>query len=254
MSTIATETDALQIRKKIVLVTGASSGIGAVTAVKLAAEGHTVVLGARRQERLEQLVQQIIASGGAAATVHLDVTDLHSVHQAVQQTVDRYGRLDVLVNNAGIMPLSPLERAQTEEWNRMIDVNIRGGLHGIAAAQPVMRNQKQGHIVTVTSIAAHEVVPTAAVYCATKSAAWAISEGLRLESEPWLRVSTVAPGVTESELAGQISDPETRKFMETYRSDLLPASAIAEGISYCINAQEGVDVNEIIIRPTPQRP
>lgn len=238
--------------KKVVLISGASSGIGAATAQQLAHEGHAVVLGARRQERLDHLVSQIEASEGTAAAVSLDVTDRHSVQRAVAYAVEAFGRLDVLINNAGIMPLSPLEQSHMDEWDSMIDVNIRGVLHGIAAAQPVMRAQKSGHIITVASTGAHEVLPAAAVYCATKYAARAISEGLRIESEPWLRVTTISPGVTESELADSISDRETREAMQRYRADALPASEIARSISYAINSRG--DVNEIIVRPATQRP
>lgn len=238
--------------KKVILITGASSGIGAATARQLAQEGHTVVLGARRQERLDELVSEIESDGGTAAGVSLDVTARHSVQEAVTYAAETFGRLDVLINNAGIMPLSPLEQSHVDEWDSMIDVNIRGVLHGIAAAQPVMREQKSGHIVTLASTGAHEVLPTAAVYCATKYAAWAISEGLRIESEPWLRVTTITPGVTESELADSISDPEAREAMQEYRSNALPATEIVRSISYAINA--GGDVNEIIVRPTTQRP
>ncbi|MTD59204.1 SDR family oxidoreductase [Amycolatopsis pithecellobii] len=239
---------------KIVLVTGASSGIGSATALQLAQDGHTVVLGARRQDRLEELATHIGAMGGTATAVALDVTDRESVQNAVADAVRQFGKLDVLVNNAGIMPLSSLGQTKVEEWNSMIDVNIRGVLHGIAAALPVMHEQKSGHIVTVASTGAHEVVPTAAVYCATKYAAWAISEGLRIESGAWLRVTTVTPGVTESNLADSISDPEAREAMRKYRANALPASAIAAGISYAVNAGDDVDINEIIIRPTSQRP
>lgn len=237
---------------KVVLITGASSGIGAATARLLAHEGHTVVVGARRKERLNELVSQIGANGGTAAAVWLDVTERRSVQAAVDHVVEAFGRLDVLINNAGIMPLSPLEQSRMDEWDSMIDVNIRGVLHGIAATQPVMRDQKSGHIITLASTGAHEVLPTAAVYCATKYAAWAISEGLRIESEPWLRVTTITPGVTESNLADSISDPDAREAMQHYRANALPASEIARSISYAVNA--GGDVNEIIIRPSTQRP
>lgn len=223
--------------RKVVLISGASSGIGAATARQLAGEGHTVVLGARRRDRLEDLVSQIESNGGTAAAVSLDVTTRDSVQRAVAHTLEAFGRLNVLINNAGIMPLSPLEQSHMNEWNNMIDVNIRGVLHGIAAAQPVMRDQQSGHIITVASTGAHEVLPTAAVYCATKYAAWAISEGLRIESEPWLRVTTITPGVTESELAESISDPEAREAMQHYRANALPASEIARSISYAINAK-----------------
>lgn len=248
MTAVAAETP------KTVLITGASSGIGSATAAQLARDGHAVVLGARRTDRLEELVSQIQRAGGVADAVHLDVTDADSVLSAVEHVLERHGRLDVMVNNAGVMPLSALAENRIEEWNWMIDVNIRGVLHGIAAAQPVMRNQGSGHIITVASTGAHEVVPTGVVYCATKYAAWAISEGLRIESDPSLRVTTITPGVTESELAETISDPDARAAMREYRANAIAASAIAAAISYAINTDPSVDVNEIIVRPVGQRP
>lgn len=181
-------------QSKVVLVTGASSGIGSATALHLVGEGHTVILGARRKHRLDELAAQTRSASGTAVAVPLDVTDLYSVQGAVNYAIEHFGRLDVLINNAGVMPLSPLDQRKVDEWNTMIDVNIRGVLHSIAAAQPVMSHQKTGHVITVASTGAHEVLPTAAVYCATKYAVRAISEGLRLESEPWLRVTTITPG------------------------------------------------------------
>ncbi|NDK31791.1 SDR family oxidoreductase [Nesterenkonia haasae] len=240
--------------QKIILITGASSGIGSATATHLAAQGHTVILGARRTDRLAELVDIIEENGGTAKSTFLDVTNLENVTQCVNTIVAEYGRLDVLVNNAGIMPISPLAEAKVEEWNWMIDVNIRGVLHGIAAAQAVMLKQDRGHIITLASTGAHEVVPTGAVYCATKYAAWAISEGLRIESDPSLRVTTICPGVTESELADTISDPAARETMRTYRQSALPPTAIADAIAFAVNADAHVDVSEIIVRPTTQRP
>ncbi|WP_150460109.1 SDR family oxidoreductase [Nesterenkonia ebinurensis] len=239
---------------KTVLITGASSGIGSAAAEQLAQDGHTVVLGARRTDRLDELTHRIREAGGTAEALHLDVTDADSVQRAVDEVLARHGRLDVMINNAGVMPLSTLAENRVEEWNWMIDVNIRGVLHGIAAAQPAMHAQGSGHIITVASVGAHEVVPTGAVYCATKYAAWAISEGLRIESDPSLRVTTITPGVTESELAETITDSQAREAMREYRANAIPASAIAEAISYAINADPSVDVNEIIVRPVRQRP
>lgn len=246
-------TTTAQPARKIVLLTGASSGIGAATARRLAADGHTVVLGARRRDRLDSLAAEIRADGGIAHPITLDVTDLDQMRWAVEHTVEEFGRLDVLINNAGVMPLSTLERAEIQDWDRMIDVNIRGVLHGVAAAQPVMRRQRSGHLIALASTGAHEVLPTAAVYCATKHAVRALMEGLRLESEPWMRVSTISPGVTESELADSITDPEVAAAIREYRAGALPASAIAEAISVVIGAGDGVDVNEIIVRPVSQR-
>lgn len=234
---------------KAVAVTGASSGIGEATARRLAADGHRVLLGARRTDRLERLVEEITAEGGTAAFRELDVTDAASMRAFIDAGLRAYGRIDALVNNAGLMPLSPLEALKTDEWDRMIDVNVRGVLHGIAAALPVMRAQGGGHFVNIASVGAYEVSPTAAVYCATKFAVRAISEGLRQESTGDIRVTLVSPGVTESELADSISDPEAREAMKTYRAVALPASAIAEAIAYAIAQPAQVDVNEIVVRP-----
>lgn len=237
------------IEPRTVLITGASSGIGAATARALAGGGHRVFLGARRTEQLERLVQEIIAAGGVAACRRVDVTDSADVRSFVSSAHEHFGRVDVLVNNAGVMPLSPLAALKVDEWNRMIDVNIRGVLNGIAAALPVMQAQGGGHIVNIASVGAHEVVPTGAVYCATKHAVWAISEGLRQESSGDVRVTVVSPGVTESELAESISDESAREEMRAYRAVALPAEAISRAIAYAIDQPADVDVNEIIVRP-----
>ncbi|WP_440073114.1 SDR family oxidoreductase [Streptosporangium sp. OZ121] len=234
---------------KIIAITGASSGIGEATALRLAADGHHLLLGARRTDRLEQLTAKIIADGGSASFRRLDVTEAADVRTFVAAARERYGRLDVMVNNAGVMPLSPLAELRVDEWDRMIDVNVRGVLHGIAAALPVMREQGGGHFVNIASVGAYEVSPTAAVYCATKFAVRAISEGLRQESAGDIRVSVVSPGVTESELADSISDPVAREAMKTYRSVAIPAEAIADAIAFAIGRPPEVDVNEIVIRP-----
>ncbi|MER5777032.1 SDR family oxidoreductase [Streptomyces sp. NPDC002039] len=235
---------------KVVAITGASSGIGEATALRLAADGHRVLLGARRTDRLERLTEKINGEGGTAAFRALDVTDAQDTRAFVDAARAEFGRIDVLVNNAGVMPLSPLEALKTDEWDRMIDVNVRGVLHGIAAALPAMRAQGAGHIVNIASVGAYEVSPTAAVYCATKFAVRAISEGLRQESGGDLRVTLVSPGVTESELADSISDPAAREAMKTYRAVALPASAIADAIAHVVSQPPGVDVNEVIVRPS----
>ncbi|MEC4571306.1 SDR family oxidoreductase [Streptomyces virginiae] len=234
---------------KVVAITGASSGIGEATARRLAADGHRVLLGARRTERLEALSREINAAGGAAAYRRLDVTDAADVRAFVAAAGERYGRLDVMVNNAGVMPLSPLDALAVDEWDLMIDVNVRGVLHGIAAALPVMRARGGGHIVNIASVGAYEVSPTAAVYCATKFAVRAISEGLRQESGGDVRVTLVSPGVTESELADHIGDPAAREAMQAYRAVALPASAVAGAIAYAVSQPPEVDVNEIVVRP-----
>ncbi|MFD8888755.1 SDR family oxidoreductase [Streptomyces erythrochromogenes] len=234
---------------KVVAITGASSGIGEATARRLAADGHRLLLGARRAERLEALCEEIGAAGGTAAFRRLDVTDAGDVRGFVAAAGERYGRVDVVVNNAGVMPLSPLDALEVEEWDRMIDVNVRGVLYGIAAALPVMRAQGAGHIVNIASVGAYEVSPTAAVYCATKFAVQAISEGLRQESGGGVRVTLVSPGVTESELADGISDPAAREAMKAYRAVALPASAVADAIAYAVSQPPEVDVNELVVRP-----
>jgi NADP-dependent 3-hydroxy acid dehydrogenase YdfG len=234
---------------KTVVITGASSGIGEATARRLVADGHRVFLGARRTDRLELLTQEITKTGGTAAFRRLDVTDAADMRSFIDAARSEFGRIDVVVNNAGVMPLSPLEALKVDEWDRMIDVNVRGVLHGIAAALPSMREQGGGHFVNIASVGAHEVSPTAAVYCATKFAVRAISEGLRQESNGDIRVSVISPGVTESELADSISDPEARQTMKTYRSVALPASAIADAIAFAVSQPPQVDVNEIVVRP-----
>ncbi|MGW0083619.1 SDR family oxidoreductase [Streptomyces sp. NPDC003393] len=238
---------------KIVVITGASSGIGRATALQLAREGHQVVLGARRGDRLAEVAREIETGGGTADVRVVDVTDRADVAAFVDAAAERHGRIDVIVNNAGVMPLSRLDALLTEEWDRMIDVNVRGLLYGIAAALPHFERQGGGHFVTVASIGAHQVSPTAAVYCATKYAAWAITEGLRQEVDPSIRVTTVSPGVVESELADSISDLGAREAMRTYRANSIPADTIAGAISYAIGQPESVDVNELVIRPTGQR-
>jgi NADP-dependent 3-hydroxy acid dehydrogenase YdfG len=242
-------TDTAGNTNKVVLITGASSGIGEATARRLAADGHHVLLGARRVDRLEALVKDITAEGGSAACRSLDVTDAADMRDFVATAVERWGRVDVMVNNAGVMPLSPLEALKVDEWDRMIDVNIRGVLHGIAAALPVMRRQGGGQFVNVASVGAYEVSPTAAVYCATKFAVRALSEGLRQETGGDIRVSVVSPGVTESELADSISDPEAREAMKSYRAVAIPASAVADAIAFAVSRPAEVDVNEIVVRP-----
>lgn len=235
---------------KVVLITGASSGIGAATARKLASDGHRVLLGARRTENLEQLVREINDTGGEAAFRRLDVTDIADFRSFVEAAHDHFGRVDAVVNNAGVMPLSPLAAMKVDEWNRMLDVNVRGVLHGIAAALPIMQGQRSGHFVNIASVGAYEVVPTGAVYCATKFAVRAISEGLRQESSGDVRVTVVSPGVTESELANSISDSIARENMKAYRAVALAAEAIANAIAFALDQPAEVDVNEIVVRPS----
>ena len=236
-------------RQKVVLITGASSGIGAAAAHHLAAQGRQVVMGARRLDRLEQLAIEIRSSGGVAEYRALDVTDRADVQAFADFALQNFGRIDVLVNNAGVMPLSPLHELKIDEWNRMIDVNIRGVLHGIAAVLPQMRARKSGQIINVSSIGAHRVSPTAAVYCATKFAVNALSEGLRQENTD-VRVTVISPGVVESEVADTISDAATRELMREYRQVALAPDAIARAIAYAIEQPADVNTAEIIVRPT----
>lgn len=238
------------IQEKVVLITGASSGIGEGCARLLAERGARVVLGARRVERLEQLVADIRAAGGQAIARRLDVTDAADVQAFADAAMAEYGRIDVLLNNAGVMPLSMLEALKLDEWNRMIDVNIRGVLHGIAAALPVMQKQRSGQIINVASIGAYRVSPAAAVYCATKYAVRAISDGLRQEVGGDIRVTLVSPGVVESELAESISDQGARDAMREFRKVAISPSAIARAVAYAIEQPADVDVSELVVRPT----
>lgn len=238
------------VKGKVIVITGASSGIGEATARLLASLGAHIVMGARRIERLEALATAIHAEGGSAVYQQLDVTELEQMQAIIRLAKSRFGRVDVILNNAGVMPLSPLAALRIDEWNRMIDVNIRGVLHGVAAGLPVMIEQGFGHMINVASIGAYEVSPTAAVYCATKYAVRAITEGLRQETGRDIQVTLLSPGVTESELAGSITDAEAKELMSTYRRNALPASAIARAIAYAIEQPAGVDVNELIVRPT----
>lgn len=238
------------IQEKVVLITGASSGIGEGCARLLAEKGARVVLGARRVERLQQLVEEIDAAGGQAIARRLDVTDAADVQAFVDAALAEYGRVDVLINNAGVMPLSMIEALKIDEWNRMIDVNIRGVLHGIAAVLPVMQAQRSGQIISVASIGAYRVSPTAAVYCATKYAVRAISDGLRQEVGGDIRVTLVSPGVVESELAESISDEGAREAMREFRKIAITPDAIARAVAYAIEQPADVDVSELVVRPT----
>ena len=234
---------------KIILITGASSGIGAGIARELGGAGARLLLGARRLDRIEALAAEIRAAGGQAEARALDVTDRPSMAAFVQAALDTWGRIDVLVNNAGIMPLSPLAAGKQDEWERMVDVNIKGVLWGIGAVLPLMEAQGRGQIINIGSIGALSVVPSAAVYCATKFAVRAISDGLRQESTN-IRVTCVNPGVVESELAATITHAETMVAMDAYRAIALQPADIARAVRQIIEAPAGVDTTEITIRPT----
>jgi NADP-dependent 3-hydroxy acid dehydrogenase YdfG len=237
---------------KVVLITGASSGIGEATARHLAASGYRVVLGARRADRIAIVAQAIQEAGGHALHRELDVTDPESFKGFATAAHEHYGRIDVLVNNAGVMPLSFVDELRIDEWNQMIDVNLRGVLYGIAAVMPIMREQGAGHIVNVASVSAHRVDPTAAVYCATKFAVRALSEGLRQESK-YVRVTVVSPGLTRSELVDGINNPQVKEAIRAMMDQAsIPAAAIAEAIGFALGQPENVDVNELIVRATAQ--
>lgn len=234
-------------KSKVILITGASSGIGETTAIILANAGHKVIVAARRIDRLETLTQRIKQEGGIARAFALDVTSQANFNAVVAAVTAEFGAIDVLINNAGLMPLSPMAALKTDEWNQMIDVNIKGVLNGIGAVLTQME-QRGGHIINVASIAAHSVFPTAAVYCATKFAVRAISTGLRLETQK-VRVTTISPGVVESELANTTTDTATKAWLEDFRKVALKPEAIANAIAYAIAQPEEVNVDELIVQP-----
>ena len=243
MSTLSTPSS------KVVLLTGASSGIGEATARWLAGQGHRLIIGARRTDRLEALTHSLRAAGGTVDFQALDVTDLEDMQAFADFAINNHGRIDVIINNAGVMPLSPLAALKVDEWNRMIDVNIRGVLNGIAAVLPTMQAQKSGQVINISSIGGLTVMPTAAVYCATKYAVRAISDGLRQETDN-IRVTCVYPGVVESELAHTITDTETAKAIDVFRQIALKPEAIASAIAHAINQPDDVDTSDIVVRPT----
>ncbi len=238
------------IEGKVVVITGASSGIGEATARLLAQHGAHVVMGARRLERLEALATDIRSKGGTVSYQQLDVTNRESMEAFLQYAQTTYGRVDVLVNDAGVMPLSNLEALKVDEWNQMIDVNLRGVLHGIAAALPLFQKQGSGHFVNIGSLGSYTVQRTAAVYAATKFAVRALTDGLRQEVGNDIRVTLIAPGVVQSELAESITDDNARKFMDQYRQIALPGEAIGQAILFAIEQPVEVDVSEMIVRPS----
>ena len=242
------------IAGKVVVITGASSGLGEATARLLSAEGAIVVLGARRIERLKSLADELIAKGGKALAVATDVTDRAQVKRLVDTAVQKFGRIDVMINNAGLMPNSPLERLKIEDWDRAIDVNIKGVLYGIAAALPYMQKQKAGHFINVSSVAGHKVTPNGAVYCATKHAVRVISEGLRTEVKPYnIRTTVISPGAVATELPDSVTEPDIAERMQKfYRDVAIPADSFARAVAFAMSQPEDVDVNEILFRPTRQ--
>jgi NADP-dependent 3-hydroxy acid dehydrogenase YdfG len=241
------------ITGKSVAIAGASSGIGAVTALHLARRGARLVLGARREELLKDLVARIEDAGGEAAAVPVDVRNPADLERLVATARERYGRLDVLFSNAGSMSVSPLDDLRAEEWDLMVDVNIKGVLNGIAAALPVFRAQTSGHFIHTASTAAHKVVPAQAVYAATKTAVKVLTEGLRQEAGPNLRVTLISPGFTNTEGVGKGGSPEAAAALIAQRDAIaMPPDAIARAAAFAIEQPDGVDVGEIVVRPTAQ--
>jgi NADP-dependent 3-hydroxy acid dehydrogenase YdfG len=242
------------IAGKTIVITGASSGMGAAAARHLAEKGANVVLGARRAERIEVLAEEIRAAGGKATAVVTDVTKRSDVQTLVDTAVETYGRIDVLINNAGVMPLSPLERLKVDEWDQMIDVNLKGVLYGVAAALPHMKAQKSGHIISLSSVAGHKLFGGSAVYSATKFGVRAISEGLRQEVKPYnIRTTIVSPGAVKTELLEHISETDIQQANQDYVGEVgVPAETFARLVAFAIGEPEEVDINEILFRPTAQ--
>ena len=242
------------IEGKVVVITGASSGLGEATARLLSAQGASVVLGARRIDRLGVLADELSRRGGKALAVPTDVVQCDQVKRLVDAAVQTYGRIDVMINNAGLMPQALLERLKIDEWNRMIDVNIKGVLYGIAAALPHMKRQKAGHFINVSSVAGHRVGPGFAVYAATKYAVRALSEGLRQEVKPYnIRTTVISPGAVATELPNTVTDPQAAERIRKFYAEVaIPAESFARAVAFAMSQPEEVDVNEILFRPTRQ--
>ena len=241
------------IEGKIVVITGASSGLGEATARRLSGHGALVALGARRMERIKALAEELGGSGKAIA-IQTDVTRCDQVKDLVDTAVKTYGRIDIMINNAGLMPQSLLESLRIDDWDRMIDVNIKGVLYGIAAALPYMKEQKAGHIINVSSVAGHKVGPGGAVYAATKHAVRALSEGLRQEVKPYnIRTTVISPGAVATELPNSVTDPAVSgRIHKLYEEVAIPADSFARAVAFAISQPDDVDINEILFRPTRQ--
>jgi NADP-dependent 3-hydroxy acid dehydrogenase YdfG len=242
------------IEGKVVIITGASSGLGEAAARHLSSLGATVVLGARRVDRIEALAKELNDHGGRALAMATDVTRYLEVQRLADIAVQNYGRIDVLINNAGLMPQSPLERRKIDDWNRTIDVNIKGVLYGIAAVLPTMQQQKAGHIINVSSVAGHKVRTGGAVYAATKHAVRVISEGLRQEVKPYdIRTTVISPGAVDTELTGSITEPDVAQNIKTFYAQVaISADSFARAVAFAISQPPEVDINEILYRPTRQ--
>ncbi|AIA48111.1 short-chain dehydrogenase/reductase SDR [Serratia sp. FS14] len=242
-----------QISGKVVVITGASSGLGAATAHHLASLGATLVLAARRKERLDALVSECITAGGQALAVTVDVTQHGDVKAMVAETLAQFGRIDVLINNAGLMAIAPINMTKVDEWERMIDINVKGVLYGIAEVLPVFEKQNEGHFINISSVAGVKVFsPGGTVYSGTKFAVRAISEGLRHETGGHIRTTTICPGFVDSELKFGSSDAASLQFLLECYEQAIPASSVARAIAYAIEQPADVDINEIVLRPTQQ--
>ncbi len=247
----------MKLKNKVAIITGASSGIGEATAKALAAEGAKVVLAARRVERLEKLKDEIESAGGQAIAVKTDVVNRKEVENMAKEALGAFGKIDILINNAGLMPLSFIKNLHVEEWEKMVDVNLKGALYAIAAVLPNMEDNKSGHIVNISSIAGRKLFPGAAVYCATKFGITALSEGMRMElSKPFnIRITSIEPGAVATELTQSFTDQELiDQWNDGRRDHLVPLKAedIANAIIYAVTQPEGVSVNEILVIPTMQ--
>jgi len=242
------------IEGKVVIITGASSGLGEAAARHLSALGATVVLGARRVDRIEALAKELTDQGGRALAMATDVTRYLEVQRLADIAIQNYGRIDVLINNAGLMPQSPLERRKIDDWDRTIDVNIKGVLYGIAAVLPYMQKQKSGHIINVSSVAGHKVRTGGAVYAATKHAVRVISEGLRQEVKRYdIRTTVISPGAVDTELTDSITEPDVAQNIRTFYAQVaIPADSFARAVAFAISQPPEVDINEILYRPTRQ--
>lgn len=243
------------VEGKVVILTGASSGIGEGTAKELAAHGAKLVLAARREDRLHNLQKEIQEAGGEASYKVTDVTSREQMAALAKFTIDTYGQIDVIVNNAGLMPLSFMNKTKVDEWDRMVDVNIKGVLYGIAAVLPHMQERKQGHVINVSSVAGHEVGLGGAVYSGTKFAVRAITEGLRQEESPRsnIRTTIISPGAVATELTDTITDEDIKRVFAKRGLEPIDSEDIGRAIRYAIEQPDTVSVNEIIVRPTSQR-
>mgnify|MGYP005844944167 FL=1 len=240
------------IQQKVIIITGASSGLGEATARRLAGRGARLVLAARREDRLKALTDDLKSEGAEVIWRATDVTDRKQVEALAAFAKETFGRIDVLINNAGLMPLAPLDQVQVDEWDQMVDVNLKGVMYGIAAVLPTMREQHSGHVINLSSVAGHKLFPGAAVYCATKYAVKALSEGLRMEAGDEIRSTNISPGAVDTELTSTITDPDAKKAADELYSVAIDPDAVARAIVYAIEQPADVDTNEIILRPTAQ--